>query len=128
MRGACIACLSLAVVFAQPVIRSTTTLVQVRVVAEDSKGNRITNLRRQDFEISSDGKPQPLSFFTAASRATVSSNSDPNTATSHAPEGPGYALIVLDWLNSTFPDRVLVEDQLAKLLANFEPTSAPPSI
>jgi hypothetical protein len=82
----------------------------VRVVAEDSKSNPITNLRRQDFEIASDGEPQPLSFFTAAK--------------SNAPEGPGYAVIILDWLNSSFQDRVLVDHRLSdgqepRLLRDF---------
>jgi len=47
------------------VIRSTTELVQVHVVATDAHGSRVADLKRGDFEVLDNHKPQPLTLFTA---------------------------------------------------------------
>src|ERR1035438_5254133 len=46
----------------ETVIRTTTRLVQVRVVAEDSKGNPVTNLRKEEFQLQDNRKPQPIAL------------------------------------------------------------------
>jgi VWFA-related protein len=45
------------------VLRVTTNLVQVDVVVLDKEGRQVTNLRPEDFEISEDGKRQPITNF-----------------------------------------------------------------
>src|SRR5690348_9274782 len=42
------------------VIRINVNLVQVDAIVTDSKGNRITDLKAEDFEIFQDGKPQAI--------------------------------------------------------------------
>ena len=44
------------------VIRSTTSLVQVRVVAEDAGGKPVTGLQRDDFQVQDDRKPQLITL------------------------------------------------------------------
>ena len=44
-------------------LQSQRNLVLVRVVARDSKGRIIGNLRQQDFRLSDNGKPQTISHF-----------------------------------------------------------------
>src|ERR1039458_8592956 len=44
-------------------IRTTTTLVQVGVVVRDAKGRPVEGLRKEDFEILDNGKPQPIAVF-----------------------------------------------------------------
>ena len=105
------------------VIRSTTNLVQVRLVAEDSKGRPVTDLQKADFKILDDGKPQPITLFTAERSATVS-QSLPGSAAKQAegaaePAG-GYALLLLDWLNTGLTDRVQAKDQAIRLLKRFQ--------
>jgi VWFA-related protein len=104
------------------VIRSTTNLVQIHVVAEDAQGRPIANLQRANFQVLDDGKPQPLTFFEIdpAPSATHSSNTARGTA-----DTPGdldtYALILLDWVNTNYVDRLRAQDHLIKLLTGFLP-------
>src|SRR5580658_709851 len=90
---------ALAVVFGQEtvpfdsdmVIRSTTNLVQVRVVAEDSQGRAVADLQRGDFVIEDDRKAQPITLFTA-DRGTVQAASaasgSATTASAASTEAP----------------------------------------
>jgi len=47
----------------QSVLRATTRLVIVDIVAVDDKGRPITDLTADDFTVSEDGKPQKISDF-----------------------------------------------------------------
>jgi VWFA-related protein len=104
------------------VIRTTTTLVEVRVVAVDSAGHAVTDLRREDFQVFDSGKSQPLRLF-APSRsgdAPPSPGSRPAPGETE-PTPPGYAVILLDWLNTAYADRLRVQEKLLLLMKNFEP-------
>jgi VWFA-related protein len=46
-----------------PVIRSTTRVVEVNVVARDKKGTPIHGLTKDDFILLDQGKPQEIAFF-----------------------------------------------------------------
>jgi VWFA-related protein len=46
-----------------PVIRVTVDLVQVDAVVTDSQGRHVTGLKREDFEILEDDKPQKITHF-----------------------------------------------------------------
>ena len=43
----------------ETVFHSSARLVQVSVVVEDKKGNPVTGLKKEDFTVMDDGKPQP---------------------------------------------------------------------
>lgn len=103
------------------VIRSNTSLVQVRVVAEDSKGRPVTDLQRADFRIDDDRKPQPITLFSAdrGMRPAPSAASNPSADSADAPAG--YSLLLLDWLNTKYTDRLFAQEQILKLLKNFQP-------
>ena len=47
------------------VIKTTTSLVEVRVVAEDKHGKPIADLNKSDFQILDNGMPQPIRLFAA---------------------------------------------------------------
>src|SRR5215831_3587476 len=47
----------------ESVIRITVNLVQVDAVVTDSKGKPVTNLKKEDFVILQDGKPQVITNF-----------------------------------------------------------------
>jgi VWFA-related protein len=44
-------------------IRLKTDLIELRAVVTDKRGQPITDLKREDFELSENGKPQEVSFF-----------------------------------------------------------------
>lgn len=45
------------------VVRITTQLVQIDAIVTDKKGQHIENLSPEEFELTVDGKPQPLTYF-----------------------------------------------------------------
>jgi VWFA-related protein len=111
---------ALAVVFGQEtvpfdsdmVIRSTTNLVQVRVVAEGSDGKPVADLQRADFQIEDNHKPQPITLFTA-DRGAPEAGSEGATG--------GYSVILLDWLNIQYAPRLQAQRQVIGLLKKYQP-------
>ena len=102
------------------VIRSTTSLVQVRVVAEDAKGMRVAGLRRDDFQVQDDRKPQPITLFStgwdgAAPPSALPAGSEPATVQ----KAGEYSLILLDWLNTNYADRYNSRQHLLDLLKSY---------
>lgn len=102
------------------VIRSTTSLVQVRVVAQDSKGKPVTDLQRDDFQVFDDRKSQPITFFTA-DRGTAAAVPTTVAGPHAAPTSGSYSLIVLDWMNTEYPDRYRAKDHALHLLQTYQP-------
>jgi VWFA-related protein len=104
------------------VIRTTTRLVQVRVVAEDSQGRPAAYLRKEDFHLEDDGKAQPIALFATDGSSLPASETG---ASASPPEDSAarndYAMILLDWLNPRYADRLSVLDHVRKLLAKFQP-------
>jgi VWFA-related protein len=105
----------------QTVIRTTTRLVEVRVTAEDAKGS-VTDLRREEFQLQDDRKTQPIVTFAfeGAAGTPAAANAGPAGPT-RAQGRDDYAVILLDWLNPRYADRIAVRDAVNKLLKNFQP-------
>ncbi|MFN7270482.1 MAG: hypothetical protein ACK5TZ_00560, partial [bacterium] len=53
----------------EAVVRIDTELVQIDVVVEDEKGQLVRTLKREDFQLTEDGKVQSLSFFSVGTAA-----------------------------------------------------------
>jgi len=53
----------------EPPIQLKTQLVEVRAVVTDKQGAFINGLKKEDFEVLEDGRPQTISFFSAESIA-----------------------------------------------------------
>jgi VWFA-related protein len=51
------------------VVRLETELVQIDVVVTDKDGKLVNDLKREDFELLEDGKPQNISYFSVAASA-----------------------------------------------------------
>ena len=68
------------------VVRITTNLVQVDLVVTDGKGNQVTNLTQDDFEIYEEGKQQPITNFSWVSneQTPALTTSNPSVTTSPA--------------------------------------------
>ena len=104
----------------ETVIRTTTRLVQVHVVAVDGQGRPVTDLRREDFQIFDEKKQQPLTLFVpdgaAAAQLSAAAPADgtPESKT-------GYSAILLDWLNAAVGDRLRGDDAVRKALRSMQP-------
>jgi VWFA-related protein len=109
------------------VIRSTTHLVQVSVVVQNKKGEPVTGLKKEDFTILDEGKPQNIAFFTAAAPAPVAPPRalPPNIFTNRFDlkgQEPGAVTVILfDSLNTSSPDQSNVRRQVLRFLQSIKP-------
>jgi VWFA-related protein len=63
-------------------LRVLVNLVPVRVIVRDAKGHAVSTLRKEDFQLFQDGKPQIISNFSVVTPASIA---NPVVATSAAP-------------------------------------------
>jgi VWFA-related protein len=87
------------------VIRVNTELVQTDVMVFDKQGHFVEGLRREQFELSVDGKPQPISFFEQvkagsskeqAQLASISGNSAAEKTTANDTRGRTIVFFIDD--------------------------------
>jgi VWFA-related protein len=106
------------------VIRTTTSLVEVRVVAEDKHGKPVADLKKSDFQVLDNGRPQAIRLFAAyrgpaAAAPPKAAGDDPSENSSPTPSD--YALILLDWLNTSYGNRIFVQEKVLQLLKDYQP-------
>jgi VWFA-related protein len=122
---------------AQPamVLRVTSRLVVLDVVAADGHGKPITDLKQEDFSVLEDGKPQAITVFslerpdaanTVASPPPKKPAGEVNNYPNYKPSGAMYVLL-LDGLNTSMQDQAYLREQLIKLLEKL-PNGRPISI
>ena len=85
-------------------IRSTTTLIQVSLTAQDTKGLPVADLRKDDFEVFDNGRQQRIATFVVESPAPAARLNPPdgvfsNQAVDSAESRGGYTAILLDLLD-----------------------------
>jgi VWFA-related protein len=103
-------------------LRTNTRLVLVDVVATDSKGQRVPDLKASDLTVLEDGKPQKISAFnferSDASSARVAQIQLPPSVVTNAPKFQSNSLnvILFDTANGDFTEQVYAHDQLLKFL------------
>jgi VWFA-related protein len=103
------------------VLRATTRLVVVDVVAIDDKGVPVTGLKAEDFTVLEDGKPQTIrgfSFQTPGTVTRVAASLPPGVVTNAPQYGASSCLnvILLDAVNTDFSNRAYAQDMLIKYL------------
>src|SRR5580658_4228933 len=104
------------------VIRTTTRLVEVRVMAEDSKGNPVTDLRKEELQLQDNRKPQAIFSLTAEGSAPPVAPGRQDSAAAPAEEArDDYAMILLDWRNPRYASRMRSFDHVTQLLHKFQP-------
>ncbi len=108
-------------------LRSTTTLVQVGVVAQDKQGQPVAGLTKDDFEVLDNGRPRPIATFVvessgAAAPCTLAPNTFTNQFTDiEGSSSGGYVVVVLDWLNTSVVSTVRARQQVIEMLNQFGP-------
>jgi VWFA-related protein len=115
---------------AQPpvVLKATTRLVQVSVIAQDGKGQPITDLKKEDFRIRVNGKDQPIKVFSMDSSGALPYSAEklpPNVFSNRMEVKPGQqsgvTIILLDTLNTKWADQVYAKAQVIRYLRTLEP-------
>ncbi len=113
-----------------PAVRVSTRLVQVSVIAQDGDGKPITGLTREDFEISDQGHPQKLAFFSLQDNTTVvadhaaeqppavppGSHLFSNRLRERTGVPPSVTVILLDLINTRGRDLPYARKQLEKFV------------
>lgn len=108
-------------------LHSTTTLVQVGVVAEDKQGQPVTGLTKDEFEVLDNGRPRPIATFIvetpgAETWRALAPNTFTNQFTDVEGSHGGYVVVVLDWLNTSMVSTVRARQQVIEMLNQFGPT------
>jgi VWFA-related protein len=106
------------------VLRSNTRLVVVDVVAIDSNGKPVPDLKAEDFTVLEDGKVQKISGFTferGVSTRVASLQLPPNIV-SNAPQFRSSSLnvILFDTVNGELREHAYAKDELLKFLNGAE--------
>src|SRR5215470_11460603 len=107
-------------------IRLKTELIDMRAVVTDKRGQPITDLMQEDFELMENGKPQELSFFSAvkipgrgeagqpAAPSAVTPSGVPAGGTRTAETIGRSVLLYVDTLHLSFQSLVTVKQALRK--------------
>jgi VWFA-related protein len=115
-----------------PILRATTRLVEISVIAQDKYGRPITGLTRDDFVLLEDGREQPIAVFSAEVNRTappapplpaavaapgVFRNRGPAVASS-----PNVSVILFDALNTHILDQQVARKQIISFLKQLKPS------
>jgi VWFA-related protein len=107
-------------------LRTNTRLVVVDVVAIDSKGQPVPDLKPADFTLLEDGKAQKISGFNfehpGGAPAPTAQAQLPPSVVSNAPKFQSNSLnvILFDTVNGEFAEHAYARDQLLKFLNTAE--------
>lgn len=105
-----------------PAVRVSSRLVLVDAVVTDKSGQRITDLKKDDFTLLENGKPQKLSAFsfevpeTPSPKPALPPNIYTNRPEYSMPKGP-LTILLLDGLNTALADQGYARSQMLKYLA-----------
>ena len=117
-----------------PTFRVRVNLVLVRVVVRDNSGKVVTDLKKEDFQLSDNRKPQVISTFSA--ETPESHKVAPATPPASAPEGSEsgdsaaaiaalpqrFVAVVFDDTDMLMEDTVWVRSAATRLFASLAPT------
>ena len=107
------------------IFRAETRLVLLDVVVTNGKGEPVSSLHRDDFQVTEDGKPQTVSVFeehwgprvSLAKLPPMPANVFTNYPLTKVPESVN--VLLLDWLNTQPQDQAYVRAQTIKYLKSL---------
>jgi VWFA-related protein len=110
---------------------SSTELVLVPTVVSDKSGSHISGLKKEEFALKQDGKSQPIAVFEEMrtdSARVRRSEGEHGTFSNFEPGGSAYHrlnIIVLDFVNTPFPDQANARKALLKFLSEVAESGEP---
>ena len=107
-----------------PTFKSSTRLIQVSVVVQDGRRRPVPDLKAEDFEITEDGKPQPVSVFSVRGQSPSEAATEASgvfTNRLQSPTGGGAVAIVFDRLNTDFTEQTQARAHIIKYLGQVRP-------
>jgi VWFA-related protein len=111
-----------------PLIRSTTRLVQINVIAVGKDGRPVTDLTKEDFVVAEEGKRQTIALFNVNDVGTRTASSlklPDNVFSNHLGDGsgmpPSVTAILLDGINTEGSDGVYARRQVVRFLKQIHP-------
>jgi VWFA-related protein len=116
----------LAIAFAQlppdSAVDSAPKLVDLNVVALDNKDRPVEDLSADDFQVTDNGKPQPILFFRHNDKRLVAPpETGPRVFTNRPAGRPAHATaILLDLLNESFSAGGSAQEEVLKALSRVE--------
>jgi VWFA-related protein len=107
----------------EAIIRVETRLVQVSVVARDSKGQAVQNLTKDDFKLYDNGKEVPIDVFSGLTITPTAPEPLPPNVFSNRVQGaqPSVTVVLLDGLNTSFQDQAWARTQVVRFLEELRP-------
>ncbi|MDP9171010.1 MAG: VWA domain-containing protein [Acidobacteriota bacterium] len=109
------------------VIRATTRLIQVNVIVRDNHGQPVRDLKKEDFRLTDNGKPQQISIFSMDSNAMLPqadklpANVFTNRLQQKSAVPAGVTVILIDSLNTKITDQQYAKQQVIKYLSTIRP-------
>src|SRR5208283_509973 len=108
------------------VVRTTTRLVQISVIATDKMGEPAADLTPADFLVLDNARPQKIQIFqkeTNQPPANPRRPLPPDTYTNriHETGGPNVTMLLLDGLNTEVNDQAYARQQAIKFLQQIHP-------
>jgi VWFA-related protein len=108
----------------EPVIRLETELVQIDLVVADKAGKLVSDLKREDFQVIEDGKPQTVTHFAMGSSSQPASwiVSEPRKTLDGKTAAPleevrgRYVVLAVDDFHLTAGDLLVVKQTLNKFI------------
>ena len=112
-----------------PILQTTTRLVKMNVVVRDRKGEPVTDLTVDDFEVADDGHAQKIRSFSHETNQPPPANpaleTRPDTYTNQFLERGStphsVTVLLLDGLNTEAYDQVYARSQVIKFLKRIQP-------
>lgn len=110
-----------------PVIQQNKQTVQVDVIVGDRYGASVAGLKKEDFTVFQDGKPQPITYFEGHNGTSTKTGTLPKL-----PEGmysnfpaptvsDAINVVLLDSLNTPVNDQVMVRKEMIAYLKSLPP-------
>lgn len=113
---------------AETTLHVTSRAVLVDVIVTDRKGAPVSGLKREDFTITEQGKPQSITYFEEHNGILPSAVAEiptlpPNVFSNFSPVGtpPAVNVLLLDSLNTPIADQSYVHTQALKFLQSLRP-------
>lgn len=111
-----------------PVFHAETRLVVVDVVVTDKHGQPVTDLKKDDFTLTEDGKPEQLKFFEAhipqtQPKAIAKIDLPPNQYTNFPLQKPASSVnvVLFDTLNTPTADQMYARWQMIQFIKALPP-------